>query len=188
MEITVKEQTISVTKDDTLIQKSKKTYAVFFVFDESWDGFVKTAHFQAGSVSSSVALTDDKCDIPAECLKDAGIILQVFVHGVKDSEEKSTPWCLTSRILYETVIDIPTSQQCHCSGTTTPSTPSTPSDEAERLCNDFAEILSDYSEDDLKDKSLADIMGEVCDDIGATATDEEVADVLNDVWGPKKEP
>lgn len=183
MEIAVKGQTIAVTKDDTLIQKSKKTYGVSFIFDESWDGFVKTAHFQAGSVSSSVALTDDKCDIPSKCLENAGIMLQVFVHGVKGSEEKSTPWCLVSRILYETVIDIPTSQQCHCSGGTTPSTPTTPTDEVERLCNDFAEALRDYSEDDLKDRSLADVVSEVCDDIGATATDKEVTDVLNGVWG-----
>lgn len=183
MEITVIKQTIAMSRDETLIEKSQKTYGVSFVFDESWNGFTKTAHFQAGSVTSSVALVDDKCNIPAKCLEKPGFMLKVLVEGVKDGEEKSTPWCLTSRILYETTIDVPNGPSHQC-----PTTPTEPTGEVGRLCNDFAEVLGEYPEDELKGKTLSDVMGEVCDEVGLTATDEEVADVLNDVWGSSEEP
>lgn len=183
MEITVIKQTIAMSRDETLIEKSQKTYSVSFVFDESWDGFTKTAHFQAGSVSSSVALVDDKCTIPAKCLENAGVILKVLVEGVKDGEERSTPWCLTSRILYETTIDVPNGSSHQC-----PTTPTEPTGEVGRLCNDFAGVLEEYPEEDLKGKSLSEVMGEVCDDVGLTATDAEVMAALNDVWGSGEEP
>lgn len=188
MEITVKKQTIALTRDDTLIRKSNKTYTVKFIFDEFWDGFTKTVQFRAGSTLSAVSLTNDKCDIPSACLENSGVMLEVLVQGVKDGEEQSTPWCLTSRILHEANIDIPMSQpHCQCSGGSPTPSP-TPTGEVERLCNDFAEVLEDYPEDQLKDKSLTDVINEVCDDIGITATDEEVEEVLDEVWGSDEEP
>ena len=45
-------------------------------------------------------LTDDRCIIPAECLKQAGVSLRIGVSGVKGGEQKDTVWCLTSRIMY----------------------------------------------------------------------------------------
>lgn len=175
MEITIVRQTISLSKDETLIRKSKKKFRVAFNFDASWDGFTKTAIFQAGSVTQSVVLVGDVCDIPTECLENAGVYLKVLVHGAKDSVEQATPWCLTSRILYDTVIDIPVSPS--------PSPTPTPEGEVGRLCDEFAtELETQYTEEDLKDKSLAEVIGDM-DGLDNTASDAEVDDVINDVFG-----
>ena len=175
MKIAVKGQAIALVKDDTLVRNSGKTYSVTFVFDEAWDGFAKTAHFQAGSVTASAALTNDQCNIPAECLENAGVMLKVLVSAVNGSAEKATAWCLTSRILYDTSIDIPIP----------PSPSPTPSGEVGRLCSDFAEVLNnEYSEKELKDKSLTEVLTEIEEEYVPTATDSEVEDVLDEVWGP----
>lgn len=100
MEIAVKETYAHMLKDESLVQNSEKIYIVEFIFDQSWDGYIKTAVFKAGSVELSVPLTDDRCIIPAECLKQAGVNLHVGVNGVKGEEQKDTIWCLTSRIMY----------------------------------------------------------------------------------------
>ena len=77
MEIAVKETYAHMLKDESLVQNSEKIYIVEFIFDQSWDGYTKTAVFKAGSVELSVPLTDDRCIIPAECLKQAGVNLHV---------------------------------------------------------------------------------------------------------------
>lgn len=100
MEIAVKETYAHMLKDESLVQNSEKIYIVEFIFDQSWDGYTKTAVFKAGSVELSVPLTDDRCIIPAECLKQAGVNLHVGVNGVNGEEQKDTIWCLTSRIMY----------------------------------------------------------------------------------------
>ena len=175
MELAIIRETIALVRDDTLVWHSGKTYSAIFAFDASWDGYTKTAHFQAGSVAASAVLTDGKCDIPAQCLENAGVMLKVFVEGVKDGETKRTCWGLTSKILYNTVIDIPTP----------PSPSPTPTGEVGRLSSDFADMLSkEYSEEDLKNKTLAEIMEEMEEDYVPTATDSEVDDILDDVWGP----
>lgn len=175
MKIMVTKQAIAMTRDETLIRNTKSTYPVLFVFDSTWNDFTKTAFFQAGDVLQSVVLANDRCDIPTECLKKAGVILKVLVTGVKDGEEKSTRWCPTSIILYDTVIDIPV----------IPSVIPAITGEVGRLCNDFADALNgEYVEDDLKHKTLADVITEMEEDYVPTATDEEVDEVLDDVWGP----
>lgn len=100
MEIAVKETYAHMLKDESLVQNSEKIYIVEFIFDQSWDGYTKTAVFKAGSSELSVPLTDDRCIIPAECLKQAGVNLHVGVNGVKGEEQKDTIWCLTSSIMY----------------------------------------------------------------------------------------
>lgn len=174
MKITVIKQTIALTKDETLIEKTETVYPVRFLFDSTWDGFAKTALFQAGDVTQSVLLVDDQCVIPAVCLEKAGFYLKVLVHGEKDGVEQATPWCLTSRILYSTVIDVPV-----------PPTPTpTPTGEVGRLCEDFAEVLTrDYTEEELEGKSLDEVIGDM-DSLDNTATDTQVDNMLDDVWGP----
>ena len=100
MEIAVKETYAHMLKDESLVQNSEKIYIVEFIFDQSWDGYTKTAVFKAGSSELSVPLTDDRCIIPAECLKQAGVNLHVGVNGVKGEAQKDTMWCLASRIMY----------------------------------------------------------------------------------------
>lgn len=56
-----------------------------FHFDETWEGFSKTAVFGFGSSDyTRVELKEDECRIPAICLQDEGII-KIAVYGV-DSE------------------------------------------------------------------------------------------------------
>lgn len=174
MKITVIKQTIALSKDETLIRKSGVTYPVQFVFDSTWDGFTKTAMFQAGDVTISVPLTDDRCNIPDNCLKTAGVYLKVLVIGEKDGVEQATPWCLTSRVLYDMTIDIPPS----------PSPTPTPEGEVGRLSAEFAaELESQYTEEELKNKPLSEVIGDM-DGLDNTATDEQVDGMLDDVWGP----
>lgn len=75
MEIAVKATYAHLVKDESLVQNSDKLYIVEFRFDQSWDGLCQIrAVFEAGGVQQPpVALTDDRCIIPAECLKRAGI-------------------------------------------------------------------------------------------------------------------
>ena len=88
MEIAVKETYAHMLKDESLVQNAETLYIVEFLFDKSWDGYTKTAIFKAGSVELSVKLTDDRCIIPAECLKQAGVSLHIGVSGVKGGEQK----------------------------------------------------------------------------------------------------
>lgn len=176
MKISVIKDTIAMTKDETLIEKSETTYSVEFSFDPTWDGYAKTALFRAGDVIKSVPLVDDKCDIPATCLAKAGYFLNVLVTGAKDDSAQATPWCLTSRILYDTTIDIPPSPG--------PSPTPTPEGEVGRLSTEFAaELESQYTEEELKNKSLSEVIGDM-DGLDNTATDEQVDGMLDDVWGP----
>lgn len=60
-----------------------------------------------------------------------------------------------------------------------------PGEQVKRLCDEFAEALrGKYSEEELKNMSLDDIIGDI--DAGNTATNDEVADAINDVWGPEE--
>lgn len=103
MEIAVKAKSAHLIKDESLVQNSEKLYIVEFAFDQSWDGYTKSAIFKAGGVQQpSVALTDNRCIIPAECLKRAGVVLKIGVSGVNGDEQKGPVWCLTSKILYQT--------------------------------------------------------------------------------------
>lgn len=55
-----------------------------FSFDETWDGFVKTAVFGFGTSDyARVELEADECKIPAICLQEEGI-LKIAVYGVND--------------------------------------------------------------------------------------------------------
>lgn len=47
MEIAVKETYAHMLKDESLVQNSEKIYIVEFIFDQSWDGYTKTAVFRA---------------------------------------------------------------------------------------------------------------------------------------------
>lgn len=73
MKIAIKSCFTTLVEDTTLIQNAVTPYPVEFAFSNDWDGFAKTALFEAGGVSMAVVLSEDKCDIPGECLKKGGI-------------------------------------------------------------------------------------------------------------------
>ena len=86
MKIAIKNCFTTLVEDTTLIQNAATPYPVEFAFSKDWDGFAKTALFEAGGVSMAVVLSEDKCDIPGECLKKGGIPLKIAVYGVKGEE------------------------------------------------------------------------------------------------------
>ena len=47
MEIAVKATYAHLVKDESLVQNSDKLYIVEFRFDQSWDGYAKSAVFEA---------------------------------------------------------------------------------------------------------------------------------------------
>lgn len=82
MKIAIKSCFTTLVEDTTLIQNAATPYPVEFAFSKDWDGFAKTALFEAGGVSMAVVLSEDKCDIPGECLKKGGIPLKIA--GLED--------------------------------------------------------------------------------------------------------
>lgn len=108
MKIAIKSCFTTLVEDTTLIQNAATPYPVEFAFSKDWDGFAKTALFEAGGVSMAVVLSEDKCDIPGECLKKGGISLKIAVYGVKGEERKSTGWHVTSKILFPANISVGT--------------------------------------------------------------------------------
>lgn len=177
MEIAVKETYAHMLKDESLVQNSEKIYIVEFIFDQSWDGYTKTAVFKAGSSELSVPLTDDRCIIPAECLKQAGVNLHVGVNGVKGEEQKDTIWCLTSRIMY--AVDATQLIPPAYSG-------------GDIRAQILEVIRENTATDEEVDQALDEAFGtdwtppddpDDPEDPDNTATDEEVEDILDDVFG-----
>ena len=175
MEIAVKATYAHLVKDESLVQNSDKLYIVEFHFDQSWDGYAKSAVFEAGGVQQPpVALTDDRCIIPAECLKRAGINLKIGVSGIKDGVQKDTVWCLASKIMYAldpTQLMPPT----HIDGDVK------------------AQILEVIRENTATDAEVQEVLDNAFQSSWIppenpeapdnTATNEEVEDILDDVFG-----
>lgn len=176
MEIVVKAQSAYLVKDESLIQNSEKLYIVEFAFEESWNGFNKTAVFEAGGVSyPPVALTDDRCIIPSECLEKAGVMLRIGVSGEKGDETRGPVWCLASKIMYSLKPEelVP---------------PSFVSGDVRAQILEV--ILANTATDEEVDEALDEAFGSSYDppdnpggSSGNVATDEEVEDILNDVFG-----
>lgn len=85
MKIAIKSCFTTLVEDTTLIQNAATPYPVEFAFSKDWDGFAKTALFEAGGVSMAVVLSEDKCDIPGECLKKGGIPLTEVIVEIQRS-------------------------------------------------------------------------------------------------------
>lgn len=169
MEIAVKDTYLIMVADDTLIQNSPRLYTVKFTFAEAWDGFSKTAIFEAGPASIIVALTDDQCTIPTECLKRGSVELRIGVYGVKGDERKGTLWGPTSLIIPDTKLDVGTSS----------ASPSTP----DGVYDEIMAAIGDLAAAGFEGKTLAEVFREIRDNVCETATDEEVEDMLKDAFG-----
>lgn len=55
LKIAIKSCFTTLVEDTTLIQNAATPYPVEFAFSKDWDGFAKTALFEAGGVSMTVA-------------------------------------------------------------------------------------------------------------------------------------
>ena len=168
MVIEIKDQWAMLVRDDTLRQNSKKPYEVELVFDESWNGFSKTAIFEAGPVSIVVVLTEDRCTIPAECLKHGSVKLKIGVYGVKGEARKATVWCETSMIIPDGGLGLGSS-----SGTPLPD------DAYEQIMA----VIGDLGAAGFEGKTLSEVIIELRNNIAGTATDKEVEDMLDDTFG-----
>lgn len=171
MIIQVTDHWAHMVKDDTLRQNSKKAYEVVFCFDESWDGFSKTAIFEAGPASVIVALTEDRCLIPSECLRHGSVKLKIGIYGINGEKRKATLWCLTSMIIPDFGLG------------TGASFPPQPPDE---LYSEIMAAIGDLSAAGFEGKTLAEVFREIRDNSCCeTATDEEVQSVLSSTFGVK---
>lgn len=168
MKIDIKDKWAILVKDDTLRQNSKKTYEAEFVFDESWNGFSKTAIFEAGPASVIIALTEDRCTIPAECLKHGSVKLKIGVYGVNGEVRKATVWCETSMIIPDASIGMGSS-----SGTPLP----------DDVYSEIMAAIGDLSAAGFEGKTLAEVFREIKDSVCETATDQEVDAALDAAFG-----
>lgn len=176
MKIEIKGQFTRLVEDASLVQNSTTPYSVEFTFDEAWDGFAKTALFEAGGASIAVVLMDDKCVIPSECLKKAGVRLQIAVYGVRGDERISTSgWCVTGMILYKANLGFGQG----CGGGT-----SVPDDIYEQIMA----AIGDLSAAGFEGMTLAEVFQEIKNSVCGTATDEEVSEALDDAFGQKYDP
>lgn len=96
MKLQVVGQMIAFTERETLVSGTVNKHRAEFVFDDSWDGYTKTAVFRADSfgrvTSREVLLAGDACQVPHECLI-AGALLRVGVYGI--SGDITTPTIYT---------------------------------------------------------------------------------------------
>lgn len=169
MKIAIKGSFTRLVGDASLVQNSNTPYTVEFTFDEAWEGLTKTALFEAGGASIAVVLSDDQCTIPTECLKRAGVRLQVAVVGTKGDQRISTGWCVTGMILHKATLGLSQGG----GGSTLPD------DAYEQIMA----VIGDLSAAGFEGKTLSEIIIELRKSISDTATDKEVEEVLNDTFG-----
>lgn len=88
--INVRGNIISVQETEPITSGSVNVYQCQFVFDDSWEGFFRSAVFRVGSMVRTVPLDpDDMCELPWELLvkKNIGLPVEVSVYGAKDETE-----------------------------------------------------------------------------------------------------
>lgn len=176
MQITVKGRYTTLVKDDTLVQNSEKLYIGEFIFDESWDGFSRTAVFGAETAHVEVSLAENRCIVPSKCLERAGVKLRIGVYGERNGERRDTSWCLTGNILYEVKFGklVPTPG---------PNLPDIPADAYAQIIEVIrASTATDAEVEEVLDKTFGG-KTEQAESPDNTATDKEVADILNDIFG-----
>lgn len=70
-------------------------------FSAEWEGLTKTAVFRAGEVTKDVADIQDTVVIPAECTREAGVLLEIGIYGVDAQGTVAIPtlWAPIGRIV-----------------------------------------------------------------------------------------
>ena len=72
---------------------------VEFTFDDSWDGFQKTAVFTAGGVSRDVVDVENGCTVPPEVMTQPYRTLRIGIYGVQGNRVLPTVWADAGQIL-----------------------------------------------------------------------------------------
>lgn len=72
---------------------------VQFTFDEGWDGFQKTAVFQAGGICRDVMDVKQSCTVPHEVLVEPYRTLRIGIYGVKGGTIFPTVWADAGQIV-----------------------------------------------------------------------------------------
>lgn len=86
--LTVSKQTITSDRS-FFVSNTFNVYQCHFIFDEEWDGYVKTASFLVSGANDpyNVLLDENNnCDIPGSAIAHSGF-LEIGVYGVKGSED-----------------------------------------------------------------------------------------------------
>lgn len=93
-------QLLSLTNQDIIASGDSNFDSCIFAFDESWDGFVKTAVFYQDktNVQYMVLENDDTCMIPAAAMARAGR-MYIGVFGIKDTA------VLTSSLVFVDIVE-----------------------------------------------------------------------------------
>lgn len=91
MQIKITGQTGEIAVPETLVAGSANLYPVAFEFDESWNGFEKTAVFKTDILTKDAPLVDNGCTIPHEVLL-PDTILFIGVYGINGTVRKPTVW------------------------------------------------------------------------------------------------
>ena len=91
MKAVIKGQNFGFADKTLVVSKSVGIYECEFVFDESWDGWSKTAVFENADQLIEVVISDNKAKIPWEVLKQNGW-MKVGVYGTLEEKVKPTIW------------------------------------------------------------------------------------------------
>lgn len=83
---------IKATSLDYLTSNSVEVYTANFSFDETWDGFARTAVFKSPLYSIEMPLIDNSCIVPWEVLIIPGL-LRVGVYGILEDKKLPTGFC-----------------------------------------------------------------------------------------------
>jgi len=75
--ITVNGQTAVVQEHNIIVSDAKNYLNAVFTFSSEWDGMTKTAIFTRKELVKPVLLTDDRCVIPWEVIKQGGFVVSV---------------------------------------------------------------------------------------------------------------
>lgn len=104
MKINVTGQKVEVIEPDLLVSGAIDEYLVEFIFDFTWDDYVKTVVFlTSNNISYTAVLLDDVCVIPRDALKNDGY-LKIGCYGVNVNKIKTTVFTPTQTIYKGTKI------------------------------------------------------------------------------------
>ena len=84
-------QNISVPDRFLVVSGSVGIYYCDFEFDESWDGWDKTAVFEGSGETIDSIVVDGKAEVPWETLVDNGL-MRVGVYGTQGAKRMPTVW------------------------------------------------------------------------------------------------
>ncbi len=91
MKAAINGQQLEIIDRTLIVSKSKGIYECEFVFDESWDGWDKTAVFECSGVTKEWVIVNGKAQVPWEVIVDNGV-MRVGVFGTLDEKVMPTIW------------------------------------------------------------------------------------------------